>query len=187
MSALPPVNRPLFRQSYRFFPHMTVPHPRATPATLAVFATYCATFIATLATFCRSNRPSSPMNPGIALVQHQKAAKTAMFTIPVNIAVTTAANLHSAPPPCTSPSSLSSVVILPLSSSVSSVVALVFVRHGRLTCDPPDAYSTGAIWDRLPNLSRVPPHERPPAPVMTTAADRPDSSIEEPPWLFAPS
>jgi hypothetical protein len=133
MNAFSPVNRPLVKQSYRF-PHVTLPHPLAT---LAVFATY----LATIATSCHANQPSSPMNPGIALIQNQKTAKTAMFTIPVNISVTTVVNLRS------------SSVYLP--SSVSSVVILAAAWHGRLTCDQPDAYSTGAIWDRLPNLARA--------------------------------
>ena len=133
MNALSPVNRPLVRQPYRF-PHMTLPHPPAPPATLAVFATYFATFAAS----CCSKRPPSPMNPRIALIQNEKAAQTAMCTIPVNITPSVASS-----PPCPSP------------SSVSSVVVLVSAWHGRLTCDLPGVYSTGAIWDRLPNLSRA--------------------------------
>jgi len=160
MDALSHGSRPFAhaRQSHQL-PCITLPHPFAI---LAVFATYFATF----ATSCRLNRPPPPMNPRIALIQNQKAAKTAM---PLSC--------HTSP----------STPRIPPCSSVSSVVVLVSVRHGRLTCDPPDAYSTGAIWDRLPNLSPAPPRERPPAPVMTTAADHPDSTIEEPPWLFAPS
>lgn len=141
-----------------------LPHPHATVATFA-------TFIATFAASCHPNRPPSPMNPGITLAQNQKTAKTAMpLSCPIPLYL----------PPWTSPSS---------PSSVSSVFVLVSIPvwHGRLTCDPPDAYSTGAIWGRLPNLACAPPHERAPAPVITTAADRPDNSIEEPPWLFAPS
>jgi hypothetical protein len=138
-------------------PSPPLPHPFTT---LAVFATDLATF----ATSCRTNQPSSPMNPRIVLKQNQKAAKTAMLTIPVNIIVTAAVNLLSPPllfassPPCPSLSSVSSVLNSPLSSASSASSAVQFsvpFRHGRLTCDPADAYSTGAIWDRLPNLSRA--------------------------------
>ena len=167
---------------------IALPHPHAA---LAVFATFFATFAAS----CRFNQPPSPMNPRIALIQNQKTAKTAMLSGMVNIAVTTAVNLLSSSiylpflcVPSLPPFPLWCISFCPLRPPrPPRFTSPSPVRHGRLTCDPPDAYSTGAIWDRLSNLSRVPPHERPPAPVMTTAADRPDSTIEEPPWLFAPS